>query len=717
MAAIPDTIVLPSVTPRIDAPDTQQDVQPLAAEGLQKIGDASLKTGQFFGQLQTTDVLNQAGSQADAVLDHVMQLRGQDALTAIPAAQKQVQDIYSKARSQLGSLDQIGQFDQTAGQMVTRYYGRYFAEKGQEAQVEYAGATNQQLVDTSNHQSYAATTLSDPAASDASFQDSLKTGRSAAVQATQLAGNEKDPAIVTDAVRQSDSRQASIFIEGWLNKNPTVGAQFLQKYAPMLDPQAYQTLYRAARSATLPMDSNAIADGVLGIAGPQATSGGTAATGGQRPVNNPGNLRVPGSKTDFQQFPTQQAGVQALQDQLILDNKPVAQGGHGLTTLAQIIGDPVHGWAPSTENNTAAYIANVSSWTGIDPNKPIDLSDPATRNAVTAAIIRQEGGSRSTGGAQALQEMGANLPALMDQAGQQAMKLHPDDADNAYQSASYAVYRKYQSMVVSNDAAQKANLLTVANAVTQGKFTDPDQIFKAGGATAQAWVNLDPDARATVFTLMKHNLPGADVVWSPQAQSMSDQLVGLSITDPAAFRKVNLLDPHYLDVMPHDMISALSNRQTDAMATASRGVSDDDIRSALSFVSPLAISGGINPKAIEGTSDYQTYQQFVGAFTADVSAYFDQHSRMPDAATQQQIARRLLIKGTVAGTGSMFFGPKSEYLFEAEGQGGNLPGFQAIIPPDQLSAINTAYSKMYGHPPDMATATQLYLESLAPKPQ
>jgi hypothetical protein len=400
MAAIPDTIVLPSVTPRVDAPDVMQDVQPLAAQGVQKIGEASLKTGQFLGQLQTTDVLNQAGSQADAVLDRVMQLRGQDALTAIPAAQKQVQDIYSQARRQLGSLDQVGQFDQQAGQMVTRYYGRYFAEKGQEAQVQYASATNQQLVDTSNRQSYAATTLSDPTASEASFQDSLKTGRSAAVQATQLAGNENDPAIVTNAVKQNDSRQASIFIEGWLNKDPTVGANFLQKYASMLDPQAYQALYRAARSATLPIDSNNIADSVLGIGGPQApSSAGGGVVGGQRPVNNPGNLRVPGSKTDFQQFPTQQAGVQALQEQLLLDNKPVAQGGHGLTTLAQIIGDPVHGWAPSTENNTAAYIANVSSWTGIDQNKPIDLSDPATRNAVTAAIIRQEGGGRSAGGA------------------------------------------------------------------------------------------------------------------------------------------------------------------------------------------------------------------------------------------------------------------------------------------------------------------------------
>jgi soluble lytic murein transglycosylase-like protein len=510
----------------------------------------------------------------------------------------------------------------------------------------------------------------------------------------------------------------------------------------MLDPQAYQALYRAARSATLPTDSNAIADGVLGLPGLQAGGGGLPSA------------------------PYSGAPVQSLSPAQAASQWRAESGGHqldpktgkpltsakGAIGIAQVMPDTArmtadaHGipWDPTKFATDAGYNAQLGTLYMNDllqefhGNYPAALAaydagpndfrvqrfaetgDLSVLPAETQKYVREitGGGAGTAGGSpMSLQEIGANLPALMDKAGQQAMREHPDDADNAYQSASYAVYRKYQSMVVSNDAAQKANLSTVTNAVTQGKFTDPDQIVKAGGATAQAWVNLDPDARATVFTLMKHNLPGADVVWSPQAQSMSDQLVGLSITDPAAFRKVNLLDPHYLDVMPHDMISALSNRQTDAMATVVKGLSDDEVRSAVSFVSPLAISGGINPKAREGTSDYQTYQQFVGAFTADVSAYFDQHSRMPDAATQQQMARRLLIKGTVAGTGSMFFGPKSEYLFEAEGQGGNLPGFQATIPPDQLSAINTAYSKMYGHPPDMATATQLYLESQAPKSQ
>ena len=52
-------------------------------------------------------------------------------------------------------------------------------------------------------------------------------------------------------------------------------------------------------------------------------------------------------------------------------------------------------WAPSSENDTSAYIANVSRLTGIDPDEPIGIpSDkPARWIAVGAAMGIQECGT------------------------------------------------------------------------------------------------------------------------------------------------------------------------------------------------------------------------------------------------------------------------------------------------------------------------------------
>jgi len=108
--------------------------------------------------------------------------------------------------------------------------------------------------------------------------------------------------------------------------------------------------------------------------------------------NNPGNIeagaftqKLPGfigSDGRFAQFETPEQGVNAM-GQLL-----ESYGRRGHNTLSKII----NRWAPSTENNTRAYIQSVASNTGIDPNMPLDLSDPNIKNAVTQAMILHENG-------------------------------------------------------------------------------------------------------------------------------------------------------------------------------------------------------------------------------------------------------------------------------------------------------------------------------------
>ena len=54
-------------------------------------------------------------------------------------------------------------------------------------------------------------------------------------------------------------------------------------------------------------------------------------------------------------------------------------------------------WAPSIENNTEAYISNVSRLTGIDPDEPIGipLEKPSRWMMVGVAMAIQENGTES----------------------------------------------------------------------------------------------------------------------------------------------------------------------------------------------------------------------------------------------------------------------------------------------------------------------------------
>ncbi|WP_158935067.1 hypothetical protein [Burkholderia sp. S171] len=103
---------------------------------------------------------------------------------------------------------------------------------------------------------------------------------------------------------------------------------------------------------------------------------------GDGPVNNPGNLRVPGSTTQFQHFDNADQGALAMDRQLQL----YAQRDR-LSTLQAIIGK----YAPSSENDTAAYVRDVAGRTGFESDKPLDMNDPAIRAAVEAAMIHHEG--------------------------------------------------------------------------------------------------------------------------------------------------------------------------------------------------------------------------------------------------------------------------------------------------------------------------------------
>lgn len=121
-------------------------------------------------------------------------------------------------------------------------------------------------------------------------------------------------------------------------------------------------------------------------------------TSGSRGIrnNNPGNIRwgdewqglvLETQRTDksFCQFKSAEYGIRAMI--VILRNYKIK---HGLNTIRGIISR----WAPSSENNTDAYISSVSKQTGIDADKVIDVTDSRIMTRLLEAIITHENGSQ-----------------------------------------------------------------------------------------------------------------------------------------------------------------------------------------------------------------------------------------------------------------------------------------------------------------------------------
>lgn len=101
--------------------------------------------------------------------------------------------------------------------------------------------------------------------------------------------------------------------------------------------------------------------------------------------NNPGAM-MPGGK--LASYPDMQTGLAAL------DTNLQSYGKSGVNTIAGVIGK----WAPPNENNTSAYIADVSQRLGIPPNQKIDLSNPLQRQALSTAISLHENGPQGVFG-------------------------------------------------------------------------------------------------------------------------------------------------------------------------------------------------------------------------------------------------------------------------------------------------------------------------------
>ena len=167
------------------------------------------------------------------------------------------------------------------------------------------------------------------------------------------------------------------------------------------NPEAAYTLLSLS---TLPAEASEARDKTGTLGAPVAGSGNRGIRN-----NNPGNIvkseiawqgKVAGQDPRFETFETPEAGIRALGKNLV-----AYQDKHGRNTVSSIIS----AWAPASENNTGAYIANVSKALGVAPDAPINVKDPAVMKKLAGAIITQENGSQPYSEAQMNAGLGAAL--------------------------------------------------------------------------------------------------------------------------------------------------------------------------------------------------------------------------------------------------------------------------------------------------------------------
>ena len=113
--------------------------------------------------------------------------------------------------------------------------------------------------------------------------------------------------------------------------------------------------------------------------------------------NNPLNIRKgnnwkgekqPQSDQSFEQFESMQYGIRA--GFIIL--RKYMTGYNGLTQKFNTINTIISRWAPTSENNTKAYIEQVEKLTGIPRHRQLSFTERSFMVALVDAMIRVECG-------------------------------------------------------------------------------------------------------------------------------------------------------------------------------------------------------------------------------------------------------------------------------------------------------------------------------------
>jgi len=178
--------------------------------------------------------------------------------------------------------------------------------------------------------------------------------------------------------------------------------------------------------------------------------------------NNPGNLKT--ADGGWMSFPDMPSGIEGIGNWL-----DRAQNVHGLTTVRQLIDDPVHGYAPSADpGNKGKMLPEVAAnRIGVGPDDTVNLSDPMMREKMTRALLQQEQGGNALSKGRGIQ-LAQNVPQ-----GQQSQPLGTSqqpqpDTSTPFDRLQAVMFERAQRSVAGLPLTPTEQMLMAAKLYPQG---------------------------------------------------------------------------------------------------------------------------------------------------------------------------------------------------------------------------------------------------------
>lgn len=278
MVDVPNDVGVPSVAPETRTADDYLQIQPKAGEGLAQVGQSAVDLSKVFGQVQVNDVTNQVMKQARDITDHFQSLSGKDALDAQASTQAALDKVFADGGSQLGSLDQQDQYNQTTRTYQDRYFGGMIASHAAQAGQEYQKQVNATTYENGMNQ------IASNPDSDSNFQLGLNLALGGAVKDLQASGNATDKTLMGAAVAKATQDAWATRIQAVAVKDPLRAQQMADANQANLGPK-YAEIADALRDR---------ADAAAGVQAGQAAlagSGAPGASGATAPMPaTPGNV-------------------------------------------------------------------------------------------------------------------------------------------------------------------------------------------------------------------------------------------------------------------------------------------------------------------------------------------------------------------------------------------------------------------------------------------
>lgn len=296
----------------------------------------------------------------------------------------------------------------------------------------------------------------------------------------------------------------------------------------------------------------------------------------------------------------------------------------------------------------------------------------------------------------------ANLTDWLQRANDYAAIDYPEDPNYRDQMMTHILSKV--NMVTQAKSALELQaqdvLLTGAMGSAGSKPATLDALIGDPKMNA-AWRAANPSSQQTILRLLEHNARNTDTPMTQEGYSTYYSLIGKALNNPEEFRNTDL--NQYYGKMPVSFLHELTRTQLALVkGEASQEAKAVAVKKAVEVARGPAVAAGLDPRAKPGTKQAQRWDTYVGQLQQSMEEYYNVNKKPANDEEIRGMAKSLLIKGALDGTG-VFFDDK-RFAFEAE----DMSKFYVPVPSKDKDQIIADFRKIKGREPSEADIRKIY---------